>query len=60
MIDKSVFDIFSQIEKGYKSNNELPWGNYFSQIDWDIVDGKVRTFVKILIGIALNVVLKDV
>ena len=45
MIDGRIADIFTGIEKEYKNHN-LQWSNYFAQLDWDIVDGKLKTFVK--------------
>lgn len=45
MIDTKILDIFIKIEKEYKNNN-LQWGNYLSQLDWDIIEGNLKVSVK--------------
>lgn len=45
MLDKEILSTFEKIEKGYNTN-KLDWGNYASEIDWNIIGGKLETFVK--------------
>ncbi len=47
MLSEEIFTIFEKIEREYKKDEiDTEWNNYFSQIDWDIKENKIKTFVK--------------